>query len=174
MFGIEQDKTVIGACGETDAQFIQRALAAAAQCGAGIGGANGQPLVDPTTGACFGVGSSGLTTLGSPVTAMATTAGTGVDISATIRKGRGFAGQRLIIPAEYAASFRVSSVKVGATEMLPSSDPIPGEVFSSANNPPGGALVMTPAPVGQTITVTLVAETTTAISTHWALTGLLY
>lgn len=174
MIGIDgngNDSVVIGGCGETDSQFIQRALAAAQACGS-IGANGGQ--MDPTSGACFGVGSSGMTTLGSPVTAMATTSGTGVDITATIRKGKGFVGQRLILPAEYAASFRVSSVKVGATEMLPSSDPIPGEVFSSANNPPGGALVMAPAPVGQTITVTLVAETTTAISTHWAFAGLLY
>lgn len=155
-------ETVVGSCSDDDASFVARAMQAAQACGAPVGqmsNANGASCAMPPM----------LATLGSPVTTCTTVVTT--DITATIRKGT-FVGKRLILPAEYAAGLRVTAVKVGATPVTLSDDPIFGEAFSSANQR-GGELPFIPAPVNQIIVVSVYNETTATIATHFAISGVM-
>lgn len=155
--GYNSDTVIGGGCDDDGAAFIQQALALAGQCG-----------VQPSTQAAgCGVVGPRLTTIGSPVTTILSTANT--DVTITIRTGT-FIGRRLILPSSTAALLRVAAVKVGNTNILSSADPISGALFSSSNLR-GGDLPFIPAPTNQTITVTLLSIDSQSVSGHPGLEG---
>lgn len=155
--GMNPDTVIGGGCDDDGMAFIQQALAMAGSCGV-------QPAAQA---AGCGVVGPRLTTIGSPVTTILSSANT--DVTITIRTGT-FIGRRLILPNATASLLRVASVKVGNTNILSSADPINGSLFSSANMR-GGDLPFIPAPTNQTITVSLLSIDTQSVSGHPGLEG---
>jgi hypothetical protein len=145
----ENGKTVVGAAFDSGAEAVANAMAVARSGGQTIGRR---------------------TTLGSPVTSLTLSTETTVTITVRLRGGSTFVGHRLILPSEMASSVRVKTVKVNAEDILPSADPIPGEVFSSANQR-GGELPFLPCSTNSTIAVELTNETAAAISCCLAIEG---
>lgn len=154
MFDRKEEEVVVGqGCnGYQDPNFAQAAFQAAQACGFGSGGGCAK------------------TVIGTPVTSIASATTGTVTITVRMRRAGGFQGSRLILPAEVAAAVRVTRVLCGANDILPTEDPIPGEVFSSANEL-GGYLPFLPVMNNDTIKVELYNETAAAILANPAIEG---
>lgn len=85
--------------------------------------------------------------LGFPTTAIL--AGITTNVQATTQVL--FRGRRLIIPSSIAASVLVNDLKIGKNSQLPSSGPVPGQVFSE--DAVGVDLSLDTAQISQTITL---------------------
>lgn len=111
-------ETVVGACGAPPQQyaFDPNQMSAVAQaCGFG-----------PLAACRMGV-------LGTPRTTLNTSADTTVTITVSLRGGNTFIGKQLVLPAEWAANVSVKEVWCDATNIMPSNDPHPGELYSTEN-----------------------------------------
>lgn len=162
------ETVVAGGCSESE--YVAEAMQVAAACGGQVPqpNANGQY----GRGASCGLGGR-KTVLGSPLTTQTASQNNDISITVRLRGGNTFVGRRLMIPAEYASSVRVAAVKCDADDVLPSADPIPGEVFSTANQR-GGELPFLPVKQNSTITITLTNETTAAITNCVAIEGVVF
>jgi hypothetical protein len=127
--------------------------------GAGCGPAFGQSMMDVAQACGFGPASNDrMSVIGAPMTTVAASAAAGgtdttVTITVSLRGGNSFLGRKLLIPAEYAASVLVKEIWCDATNIMSSNDPLPGELFSTAN-PDSPDLQFLP--VGQNSTIKVV------------------
>lgn len=145
-----ESETVVGACGQ---QYGADMVAVAQACGFG-----------PAAPCRQGV-------LGAPRTTLNTSTDTTVTITVSLRGGSTFIGRKIVLPALWAANVRIKEVWCDATNIMPSNDPLPGELFSS-DNPDSPELPFVPLGQNSTIKVVFTEEAGAWINSAFGIMGL--
>ncbi len=136
----------------------------------GAGCYDGAGLAGVAAACGFGPGVQNIQVLGAPRTTLTASSDTTVTITVSLRGGCTFIGRKLLLPAQWAASVRIKSLWCDATPILPTDDPLAGEMCSTAN-PDAPDLPFVPVGQNSTIRVVFTEEAGAAVNATFGIMG---